>query len=51
MDMEIDDEKCYLVTSDWKKGKAEPTSDLLKVAEMLAVLAAVKPQHYLLYLL
>jgi hypothetical protein len=47
VDMETTAGKCYLVTTGWKKG-AELTPGLLKVAEMLIALAAVKPQHYLL---
>jgi hypothetical protein len=48
--MERTAEKCYLVTSDWRK-RAAPESDLLRVAEMLTVFAAVKSQHYPLHLL
>lgn len=43
-------EKCCLVTFDWRRGKADPTSDSLWVAEMFEVVAVVKPQHDLLYL-
>jgi len=40
------DEKRCLVTFDWKRGKAEPTSDSLQVAEISEGMAAVvKPQH------
>lgn len=49
-DMEMTDEECCLVTSDWGRGKAEPTSDSLWVAAMLKVLADVKSHQNLLYL-
>lgn len=48
--MEMTGENCCLVTFDWERGKAEPTSDLLQVVEMLEVLVVVKSRHNLLYL-
>lgn len=43
-------EKCYLVTFDWGRGEAEPTSDSLWAAEMLGVLVVVESHHNLPYL-
>lgn len=49
-DMEMIGEKRCLVTFDWGRGKAEPTSDPLQVVEMLELLVVVNSHHNLLYL-